>query len=48
MPIANRMTVGILAVVAGEEARMISVRAKAALAAANRNRSIVDAIVPDT
>lgn len=34
MPSANRMTVGIMAVVAEEERRMISVRTKAALAAA--------------
>jgi DNA invertase Pin-like site-specific DNA recombinase len=33
MPIANRLTVGIMALVA-EEARMISARTKAALAAA--------------
>jgi DNA invertase Pin-like site-specific DNA recombinase len=35
MPNANRMTVGIMAVVADEERRMISARTKAALAAAN-------------
>jgi DNA invertase Pin-like site-specific DNA recombinase len=34
MPSANRMTVGIMAVVAEEERRMISARTKAALAAA--------------
>jgi DNA invertase Pin-like site-specific DNA recombinase len=34
MPNANRMTVGIMAVVAEEERRMISARTKAALAAA--------------
>ncbi|MBP31654.1 MAG: resolvase [Cupriavidus sp.] len=34
MPAANRMTVGIMAVVAEEERRMISARTKAALAAA--------------
>lgn len=34
MPMANRLTVGIMAMVADEERRMISVRTKAALAAA--------------
>ena len=36
MPSANRLTVGIMAMVAEEEGRMISARAKAALAAAKR------------
>lgn len=36
MPMANRLTVGIMAMVADEERRMISARTKAALAAAKR------------
>jgi DNA invertase Pin-like site-specific DNA recombinase len=36
MPNANRLTVGIMAMVAAEERRMISTRTKAALAAAKR------------
>src|ERR1700730_12679293 len=36
MPHANRLTVGIMAMVADEERRMISARTKAALAAAKR------------
>jgi DNA invertase Pin-like site-specific DNA recombinase len=36
MPMANRLTVGIMALVADEERRMISERTKAALAAAKR------------
>jgi DNA invertase Pin-like site-specific DNA recombinase len=36
MPFANRLTVGIMALVADEERRMISARTKAALAAAKR------------
>jgi DNA invertase Pin-like site-specific DNA recombinase len=36
MPTANRLTVGIMAMVADEERRMISARTKAALAAAKR------------
>ena len=36
MPTANRLTVGIMAMVAEEEGRMISERTKAALAAARR------------
>jgi DNA invertase Pin-like site-specific DNA recombinase len=38
MPTANRLTVGIMALVAEEEARMISARTKAALAEAKKRR----------
>jgi DNA invertase Pin-like site-specific DNA recombinase len=38
MPTANRLTVGIMALVAEEEARMISARTKAALAATKERR----------
>jgi len=36
MPSANRLTVGVMAMVAEEEGRMISARSKAAMAAAKR------------
>jgi DNA invertase Pin-like site-specific DNA recombinase len=39
MPMANRLTVGIMAMVADDERRMISVRTKAALAAAKSSPS---------
>jgi DNA invertase Pin-like site-specific DNA recombinase len=39
MPNANGLTVGIMAIVADEERRMISARTKAALAAAKRRRA---------
>jgi DNA invertase Pin-like site-specific DNA recombinase len=42
MPSANRMTVGIMAVVAEEERRMIAARTKAALAAAKARGTALD------
>lgn len=41
MPFANRLTVGIMALVADEERRMISARTKAALAAAKRRGKVL-------
>jgi DNA invertase Pin-like site-specific DNA recombinase len=41
MPYANRLTIGIMAVVADEERRMISARTKAALAAAKERGTIL-------
>jgi hypothetical protein len=45
MPNANRLTVGIMAMVAEEEGRMISARTKAALAAARKRGTRLGLIV---